>query len=150
MSPEPEKLELTLARIAGIVGEGNVGMPELLDTHRPQAFEVKHFNQKSSPPVLGGVARSAGVVIKTSVSLRIFRPPLEATVQLHEGIPVWIAFTGVHGPIKTASGPWLGSGDWWNERHWDREEWDIEVSSALYRIYLDTTSSRWFAEGAYD
>ena len=34
-SPEPEKLELTLARIAGIVGEDKVGSLELLDTHRP-------------------------------------------------------------------------------------------------------------------
>ena len=32
--PEPEKLELTLARIAGIVGEGRVGSVELLDTDR--------------------------------------------------------------------------------------------------------------------
>src|SRR5271166_2459151 len=36
--PEPEKLELTLARIAGIVGEERVGAVELLDTHREGAF----------------------------------------------------------------------------------------------------------------
>ena len=41
--PEPEKLELTLARIAGIVGEGRVGSVELLDTHREGAFVVRHF-----------------------------------------------------------------------------------------------------------
>ena len=41
--PEPEKLELTLARIAGIVGEGRVGSVELLDTHRESAFTVRHF-----------------------------------------------------------------------------------------------------------
>jgi protein ImuB len=41
--PEPEKLELTLARIAGIVGEGRVGSVELLDTHREGAFAVQHF-----------------------------------------------------------------------------------------------------------
>jgi protein ImuB len=41
--PEPEKLELTLARIAGIVGEGRVGSVELLDTHREDAFAVRHF-----------------------------------------------------------------------------------------------------------
>jgi protein ImuB len=34
-SPEPEKLEITLARIRGLVGAANVGAPELLDTHRP-------------------------------------------------------------------------------------------------------------------
>jgi protein ImuB len=41
--PEPEKLELTLARIAGIVGEGRVGSVELLDSHREGAFSVRHF-----------------------------------------------------------------------------------------------------------
>jgi protein ImuB len=41
--PEPEKLELTLARIAGIVGEGRVGSVELLDTHREDAFAMRHF-----------------------------------------------------------------------------------------------------------
>ncbi len=42
-SPEPEKLELTLARISAVVGEGRVGSPALLDTHRREAFEVRHF-----------------------------------------------------------------------------------------------------------
>jgi protein ImuB len=41
--PEPEKLELTLARIAGIVGEGRAGSVELLDTHREDAFAMRHF-----------------------------------------------------------------------------------------------------------
>lgn len=41
--PEPEKLELTLARISGIVGEGRVGTAELLDTHREAAFEMCPF-----------------------------------------------------------------------------------------------------------
>src|SRR6266536_6305744 len=40
LSPEPEKLELTLARIAGIVGEERVGSVELLDTHREGAFAM--------------------------------------------------------------------------------------------------------------
>ena len=42
-SPEPEKLELTMARIAGIVGEGKLGSLELLDTHRPEGFRMLHF-----------------------------------------------------------------------------------------------------------
>jgi protein ImuB len=39
-APEPAKLELTLKRIAGLVGEGRVGWPEVLDTHRPDAFRL--------------------------------------------------------------------------------------------------------------
>jgi len=40
LAPEPVKLELTLARIQAIVGEGRVGSPELLNTHRPGAFRL--------------------------------------------------------------------------------------------------------------
>ena len=47
-SPEPEKLELTLARISAVVGEGCVGSPQLLDTHRSQAFEMRRFVPRAS------------------------------------------------------------------------------------------------------
>jgi len=42
-SPEPEKLELTLARIAALVGEQKVGALELLDTHHPEGFRMQRF-----------------------------------------------------------------------------------------------------------
>src|SRR5262249_27781597 len=35
--PDVERLELTLARIANVVGEGNVGVAERMDTHRSDA-----------------------------------------------------------------------------------------------------------------
>ena len=46
LAPEPEKLELTLARLARLVGENNVGSVELVDTHRPGAFRIKRFSVK--------------------------------------------------------------------------------------------------------
>jgi protein ImuB len=42
-APEPEKLELTLARIARLVGPDNIGSPAPLDTHRPDAFGLKRL-----------------------------------------------------------------------------------------------------------
>jgi len=48
LAPEPEKLELMLARLAKLVGAENIGSPELLDTHRPDAFRVKRFELKES------------------------------------------------------------------------------------------------------
>ena len=38
LTPEAEKLEITLARIISIVGERRAGIARLLDTHRPDAF----------------------------------------------------------------------------------------------------------------
>jgi protein ImuB len=87
---------------------------------------------------------------ESNLSCRVFRPPLEATVQLRGGIPSWIAWHGKHGPVATASGPWRTSGDWWRPNTWDREEWDIEVLDALYRIYYDVHLDRWYAHGVYD
>lgn len=49
-TPEPEKLELTLARIAGIVGEDKVGSLELLDTHRPGGFRMQRFAPEPFSP----------------------------------------------------------------------------------------------------
>src|SRR5258705_3038428 len=46
LAPEPEKLELMLARLAKLVGAENIGSPELLDTHRPDAFCIKRFELK--------------------------------------------------------------------------------------------------------
>jgi protein ImuB len=42
-TPAPDRLELTLARLAGIVGEQKLGAAEVLDTHRPDAFQMKRF-----------------------------------------------------------------------------------------------------------
>jgi len=44
LAPEPEKLELTLARLTRLVGASNVGSPELVDSHRPGAFRIKRFS----------------------------------------------------------------------------------------------------------
>ncbi len=43
VAPEPEKLELLLARAAAIVGEENIGAAEVLDSHRPDAHRLKTF-----------------------------------------------------------------------------------------------------------
>jgi hypothetical protein len=85
-----------------------------------------------------------------SLTLRLFRPAHEATVQLRNQIPTWIAFHGVHGAVQTARGPWRTSGDWWRPNTWDREEWDVEVADMLYRIYYDVHLDRWYAQGVYD
>ena len=143
LSPEPEKLELTLARLKAVVGEENVGSAEIIDTHRPDAFSVIPFGRR----LRESTQRHS---INLRLTLRLFRPPFDATVQLRDQIPTWIAFHGRHGSIATASGPWHTSGDWWRPTMWDREEWDVEVADMLYRIYYDVHLDRWYAQGVYD
>ena len=115
--PEPEKLELTLARIAGIVGEGRVGSVELLDTHREGAFAVRHFapeeptgakpkakrevkhevkqpeNRKPNMSMSKNddaceLEEDAQEKMSTVIALRMFRPALAAVVTLREAKPV--------------------------------------------------------------
>ena len=140
VAPEPVKLELTLARIQAIVGAGRVGSPELLDTHRPDAFRMRRG---------AGVMARATQVVKASMALRVFRPPRSARVALAGGQPSFVMADGVKGKVVDMAGPWRTCGDWWTPEPWQRDEWDVALSDgALYRIYCE--SAGWFIEGSYD
>lgn len=142
-APEPVKLELTLARLKSLVGEEKVGSPELLDTHRPDAFRMNAFG-RGQPPKMNPVAPP-----RARLSLRIFRPPRGARVEIASGRPSFVAAEGVRGRVLQLAGPWRTSGDWWTIDPWDRDEWDIALSDgALYRIYCAPPG--WFVEGSYD
>ena len=138
VTPAPDKLELTLARIRGIVGEHNVGIPQLRDTHHPQPFRLVPAQPTANrqPPIA-----------TSQHALRYFNPPLPATIDLINNRPVRLSAPGIHGKVLHAAGPWRTSGDWWTSTQWARDEWDIALSQGLYRIYHD---SHWFVEGSYD
>jgi len=145
LAPEPEKLQITLARITALVGEGNAGTPELLDTHRPDAFRMLQPLADARGSV--GNRDCKGAVL----TLRFFRPSLPAKVRLRSEEPYHVAARGVQGEVVEASGPWRSSGDWWSRAQWARDEWDVSVDrSGLYRIYCDLDARRWFVEGVYD
>jgi len=150
-SPEPEKLELTLARINGIVGEGRAGSPQLLDTHRPQAFELKHFTPSTAK---NGNCHAPRDLV---TALRIFRPPVPVTVTYQDGSPSHISSkkqNHIAGEVLWAAGPWRSSGDWWEQDSWVRDEWDIAVQEktgiVLYRLIHDLLRRKWLLEGSYD
>jgi protein ImuB len=152
-SPDPEKLELTLARIAGIVGEDKVGSLAVLDTHRPEGFRMQHFAPRPADENHKAVAENKNAV----TALRIFRPPVTATVTLHEGKPAQVVCPkrkDIRGEVLWTAGPWRSSGDWWEQDGWARDEWDIALQSeagiALYRLVRDLLNGRWLVEGTYD
>ena len=163
-APEAERLEVTLARIQSSVAgqspadvnrelpndnqkcgsEVRVGSAEILDTHRPDAFRMNRF-------VAAGPRFDQKSEIenqKCVTALRLFRPPLPAQVTARNGKPVSLSCEPVHGDILWAAGPWKSSGEWWNEQPWAREEWDVCVGAACYRIYREQKG--WFIEGSYD
>jgi protein ImuB len=164
-APEPEKLELTLARIAGIVGEDKVGSLELQDTHRPEGFRMQRFSpgerfsaQRHPLTTLrAGFEKEKNDSDDLVTALRIFRPPVDVVVTMQDGKPAHINCSQkkeMQGEILWAAGPWRSSGDWWGQEGWARDEWDIavqrETEIALYRLVRDRLGGRWFLEGTYD
>lgn len=160
-SPEPEKLELTLARIAGMVGEHKVGAVELLDTHHPEGFHMRSFAaevaRKIAPARKSDSAKTDANDTESAVTaLRRFRPPLRAHVTLENGQPAHLVCRKkeVQGDVLWKAGPWRFSGDWWERQAWSRDEWDIALRNndtlALYRLVHDRLGGGWFVEGTYD
>jgi len=155
-SPEPEKLELTLARIASLVGESRVGSLELLDTHRADAFRMKRFVPAAAQETNKDSGKESAEE-RAIAALRIFRPPLRAVVTLEHGGPIRVVCPKkkeVQGAVLWRAGPWRSSGDWWEREPWSRDEWDIALQNsdeiALYRLVHDLLGGGWFVEGTYD
>jgi len=154
-SPEPEKLELTVARLRSLVGEGQVGTPELRNTHRPDSFVMRGFAPKAGMAAVAKAPVTEGGV-SARLCLRRFRPPRVAQVIVVNRQPVRIASPSVSGRVVMAKGPWRSSGEWWREAGaedgaWNRDEWDVALESgALYRLFHDAAGGRWFLEGSYD
>jgi protein ImuB len=158
-SPEPEKLELTLARIAGMVGEQKVGAVEILDTHHPEGFRMQRFviEAPKSPPEKAHSATSDSTEKSAVTALRRFRPPLRANITLEDGQPARLACPrkkDVQGDVLWKAGPWRFSGDWWEHGAWSRDEWDLALRNgeavSFYRVVRDLFSGHWFVEGTYD
>jgi protein ImuB len=164
LAPEPEKLELTLARLAKLVGPDNVGSVEVQDTHRPDAFRLTRFQLNPRTRKNAGKKSRMGPGATPALPVmgfRVFRPPWRAEVKTMDERPARINSSGIayaiRGQVVSASGPWRTSGDWWRKDVWARDEWDVAVKGSgsqegevLCRIYRDLQSEEWFVAGVYD
>lgn len=165
-APAPDKLELTLARLGKLVGDENIGSPVLLDTHRPDAFNLKRFaldtQTERRKRKKSTATRQTETGNRQSLGFRMFRPPLRAVVQVERGLPTQVSAWGkqrsVYGRVVNVAGPWRTTGDWWRNDSWARDEWDVAIESgkpgseqqAIYRIYRELNNGAWFVEGNYD
>jgi len=175
--PDPEKLEVTIARLGKLVGEGNLGCAELLDSHRPESFRMARFValvewkkravRRPFEAQDAGVTKQQRETRKAVTGLRVTRPAQAVRVELRDEQPVRVYLRGMRGEVVAASGPWRGSGDWWQEDAWQQDEWDLAIAfpaagkeseqkrgegryTGLYRIYYDALRQGWFVRGEYD
>jgi protein ImuB len=143
---DPNQFSETLARLAALCGNDNVGTPILQDTHRADAFKMERPRFDASP----ALDSRPSALDSCGLRLRRFRPAFHADVELENGEPAFISSLKLNSPIQNLSGPFRSSGDWWEqEKLWDRDEWDIQTrDGSVYRIYREKND--WFVEGVYD
>ncbi len=150
--PEPMRLDVTLARIRSIVGDGCVGQVVLKDTHRPEAFRVEPFTMPSSTTL----DRQPGT---QRIAMRKLRPPEIVTVAVRNRQPDSFTFREKRYTVERAYGPWSSGGDWWRPTLWSLEQWDLVAKTydaATPASWLcccltrDLTQGHWQVEALYD
>ncbi len=143
--PEPDKLELLLARLRSIAGEDKVGSPQLLNSHVEDAFTMAPFRPSLSQD--GGREP-----LPSRLAIRMFRPPQPARVTCWGNQPRSMFWQHSRLMIASCAGPWHSSGSWWDGQAWDHDLWDVvtvEPVQAL-RLRQEHTSQTWFVVGLYD
>src|SRR4029077_12096778 len=60
-------------------------------------------------------------------ALRRFRPAISGSVFTSENLHLQSA--KIRGKIVKQRGPYLFSGNWWDEKSWVRAEWDLQVET---------------------
>jgi len=145
-TPEPSRLDVTIARLKAIAGEDRVGSPVLEDTHRPGSFRMTAFSaqnpaeeDKDEPP---------------RMALRRLRPPLAVRVTLNAGQPALFHDGRQSYKVATSFGPWRSSGCWWSLDGWDSDEWDVLAESqgapVACLLVMDRGKNEWRLEAFYD
>ncbi len=140
---DPNRFGETLGRLAALVGTDNVGVPVVLDTHRPDSFRLEK-------PCFHELGRSAplGEDLAVGLPLRRYRPAPAARVEIARGRLTFLFSEAASGPVREALGPYRASGAWWASEVWAVEEWDVELEDGgIYR--LARSGGIWRVEGSY-
>jgi protein ImuB len=171
---DPNQLGETLARLTGLLGPERVGTPFLEETHRPDSFRMEPFlwqlhpgpencdveNMEGRAPASPRPRRRRSFALHQqgslpqsekvpSAALRRFRPALSASVLLDKNRPVHVRSAEISGAALEQSGPYLASGNWWDDKRWSRREWDLALTEgAILRCHENGTG--WEVDGLYD
>jgi hypothetical protein len=83
-------------------------------------------------------------------ALRRFRPNRSVSVSLEQGTPIHLECSGhLNGTVREQAGPYLASGNWWDDKAWNRQEWDAELGNGIV-CRLHTSNGNWEVDGIYD
>jgi len=140
----PNQLYETLARLTAIVGTDRLGRPLLENSHRPDAFSMEPFRWELPEPNVAAGETSTGA------ALRRFRPNRSVSILLEHGKPAHLECSShLNGAVAGHAGPYLASGNWWDNKAWSRQEWDAELENGgVCRFHV--SNGKWEADGIYD
>lgn len=141
---DPASFWENLAKVGAIVGDDCVGTPVLVDTWKPDAVVLEKPAENVPPPEDEPVHPPRGL------TLRRFRPPWPARVEMAEHRPRALDGNQLHEQVSEALGPFRLSGSWWKPQDaWRVEIWQVETASgAIYQ--LAHTPEGWCVEGVLD
>ena len=155
----PHQLSETLARLIALLGADRVGTPVLEETHQPDAFRVEPFawavasdsstGASAKEDVPSGQPSHALRTAHSTAALRRFRPAVSASLLLDKDTLAHVRSAEISGKVINQRGPYLISGNWWDEKSWARAEWDVHLeSSDLIRVH--EAEGTWKVDGIYD
>jgi protein ImuB len=149
-TPEPSRLDVTIARLKAIAGDERVGSPVLEDSHRPGSFRIEGFTVDVQSNTAATFEEN-----RPRLALRRMRPPLPIRVQLDALRPVAFRNREQHYRVAAAYGPWRTSGCWWSTDGWNAEEWDVLAenangSSVACLLVRNCAQNEWCLEAFYD
>ena len=150
--PEPGRLDVTLARIRSIVGEGRVGWAHIEDTHQDDRFRMERFTVTEHRTAAQDASNATSV---SCSALRRLRPPAAVSVRLAGKAPRSFRYAGMLYTVQKSFGPWQRSGTWWSEEIWSVEHWDVAAHDAAGDLLLcvlanDRLRGGWQLEAIYD
>src|SRR3954447_4207963 len=145
----PHQLSETLARLTALVGGDRIGTPVLEETHRPDAFRMQPFSCAAGSAVPSGETPHALRTAHATAALRRFRPAVSASVLQDENIPAHVHSAEMFGKVIDQRGPYLLSGNWWDEKSWGRVEWDLQLQNAEV-VRCHKSEGTWKLDGIYD
>jgi len=129
----PQQLYETLARLSALLGSDRVGTPIKEETHRPDTFRMEPFSWTQNDEIrMSNDERNSRTAQRPSLqisrpALRRFRPPANTSVFVSEAR--YLESDKIRGQIVDQTGPFLLSGNWWDEKSWARAEWDMQLEN---------------------
>ncbi len=145
----PHQLSETLARLTALLGVDRVGTPVLEETHRPDAFRMEPFAWQAVESAVpnGELPDTLRTARATKIAWRRFRPAATASVFISENRH--LQSKTISGKVIDQRGPYLISGNWWDEKSWARAEWDLRLENGdLIRAH--EAERTWKIDGIYD